>query len=729
MESSLAQSNSGRCTALFALLAVCGIGMSSASAQPVMPARAGENRSVVASNERSPTAAGQFDPAQEPSIVGCGKAEAAQRWFVADPVEGPDGGVAEAMSETDVLHNDLAIEVTDINTVTNSCTLTGQNRMTIRSLSPALTEFTIRLRSQFSVVSAMVNDVTPVTVSILTTTTRTVTLDRAYGMDEVFTLTISYTGTTISAALGSIEVRSHAGTPVVSTLSEPYYAYTWWPVKDGDQGVPGDNSDKATLDMTVTVPNNFSVASNGSLEDVTPLSGGRNQYHWSSDYPIATYLVSFAATNYTRWSKDYVHPGGTMPVEFFIYPENDSPQNRAGWEQVTDMMEVFRPLFGEYPFVNEKYGLYNFPFGGGMEHQTMTGQSGFSQSLTSHELAHQWWGDDVTCKTWSDIWLNEGFATYGECLWEEFKTGSPNPSAYFSAIQARKPGNVGDTVYIPASATSDVSRIFSSNASYRKGAWVLHMLRHVVGDSTFFQILKDYRTAYEGSAATTDDFAGSASATHGEDLSWFFDEWVYDNGAPAYRFGWDSVHVEGQEYLHLKIDQTQGLGYPNVFVMPVDIAVSTNGPTEFHTVWNDQRSQHIVVPIASAPSAVNFDPSQWILRSSLASTSLVVGDMNGDLEVDGVDHVSLSGCFTGAGGQLAVGCENADFDGDGDVDCTDATAFAQSWTAGGTPPGFAMCDSGSIPTVSQWGAVAFALAILAAGSLISRSRRSPRHNG
>ena len=728
MKSSIAQVGSVRCAAVFALLAAGGIGIPRVNGQLSKPVEAGENRAVEVSDEQWATSTERFDPSHEPSIVGCGKAEAAQRWFRADPVEGADGGVAEAMGETDVLHNDLTIEVTNINTVSNSCTITGQNRMTIRSLSPSLTIFTIRLRSQFSVIGAMVNEVTPVNVAVLTTTTRTVTLDRAYGMDEVFTLTISYTGTTVSAAFGSIEVRSHAGSAVVSTLSEPYYAYTWWPVKDGDQGVPGDNSDKATLDMTVTVPNNFSVASNGSLEEVTSLSGGRSRYHWSSDYPIATYLVSFAATNYTRWSRDYVYPGGTMPVEFFIYPENDSPQNRAGWEQVTDMMGVFRPLFGEYPFVDEKYGLYNFPFGGGMEHQTMTGQSGFTQSLTSHELSHQWWGDNVTCKTWSDIWLNEGFATYGECLWEEFKTGSPNPSAYFSAIQARKPSNVGDTVYIPAFATSDVGRIFSSNASYRKGAWVLHMLRHVVGDSTFFQILKDYRAAFEGSAATTDDFAASASSTYGEDLTWFFDEWVYDNGAPTYRFGWDSVNVEGQDYLHLRIDQSQGLGYPTVFVMPVDIAVSTNGPTQFHTVWNDERSQHIVIPIASAPTAVNFDPSQWILRSSLTSSSLVVGDMNGDLEVDGVDHASLSNCFTGAGGQLALGCENADFDGDGDVDCTDATAFAESWTAGGSPPGFAVCDSGSIPTVSEWGAIVFTLSLLAAGTLISRNRRSPQGN-
>jgi len=284
-------------------------------------------------------------------------------------------------------------------------------------------------------------------------------------------------------------------------------------------------------------------------------------------------------------------------------------------------------------------------------------------------------------------------------------------------------------VYVPALATGDPNRIFSSNASYRKGAWVLHMLRHVVGDSTFFQILQDYRAAYEGSAATTDDFAASALATYGKDLTWFFDEWVYQGGAPAYRFGWDSVNVEGQEYLHLKIEQTQGLGNPNVFVMPVDVVVSTNGPSQDFSVWNDQRTQHFVVPIASVPTAVSFDPNQWILRTALTTSTLVVGDMNGDLAVDGVDHTLFSGCFSGDGGQLAAGCENADFDGDGDVDCTDAAAFTQSWTGGGSPPEFAACGTGPIPTVTEWGAFVFSLSILTAGALISRYRRSPQRNG
>lgn len=659
---------------------------------------------------------------EEPSRVGCGKAHAAMRAFESDHEGLPEGGVAEAMGETDVLHYALDIELSSLNTVTNSCTITGSNTMTVQSKSPALSVFTIRLRSQFNVTSTTVNG-TPVTVTTNSTTTRTVTLDRTYGMDEVFTLVISYTGATQSVGLGSIEVRSHNGTPVVATLSEPYYAYSWWPVKDGDVGVPGDNSDKATVDITVTAPNNFTTAANGILQSVQSLSGSRRRTHWASTTPMSTYLVAFGATNYTTWSTTYNYPGGSMQVEYFIYPENDNPTNRAGWERSMDMMAVFRPFYGEYPFVTEKYGLYNFPFSGGMEHQTMTGQSSFGESLTAHELAHQWWGNNVTCKTWSDIWLNEGFATYSEALWYENKSGTPDPNAYLSAMQARKPFNYGDSVYVPASGTASVTRIFSSDFSYRKGAWVLHQLRHVVGDAMFFQILGNYRTAFEGKAATTEDFEGVASATHGQDLSWFFDQCVYAIGAPAYRFGWDTIEIEGQRYLHTRIEQTQQPAYPQVFTFPVDIVVSAFGGTEETvTVWNNARTQRFASLISLAPQFVNFDPREWILRTALTSRVLVIGDMDDDNDVDATDQAAFTACYSGSNVAYAAGCQPADMDGDGDVDCRDWSGWQTTWTAVGSPEDLQACVTGDIPATSTWGMVILSLVVLSAGTAIHRNR-------
>ena len=408
------------------------------------------------------------------------------------------------------------------------------------------------------------------------------------------------------------------------TLSEPYYAYTWWPVKDGDEGQPGENGDKATLDLRFTVPNNFTVPSNGVLVSEESLSDNRKRYHWHSDYQTATYLVSFAATTYNKWTRTYNHPGGSMPVEFYIYPHNDTANNRASWEKCLNMFPVFRTVFGEYPFINEKYGHYNFNFGGGMEHQTMTGLGTFSENTIAHELGHQWWGDMITCKTWGDIWLNEGFATYSEALWLERRGGGVNPPGYFAAMISRKPSNVSKTVYVYNTASSGA--IFDSDSSYRKGAWVLHQLRGVVGDETFFQVLADYRAAFAFSSATTDDFAAVASNTFGQDLTWFFDQWVYGPGAPSYQYGWQSTNVNGQNYLLARIAQTHtNAEYPSVFKMPVRLRTTIGGSPQEVSVFNDQRTQWFVVPISGPATSTSFDPDQWILRTSLSNTGYQPG--------------------------------------------------------------------------------------------------------
>jgi len=572
-------------------------------------------------------------------ILGCGKAQALACRFIEERA-GEADGLREAMTESDVLNVALDIEVSNLNPGANTCTITGNNVMTIQSKSAALTQFTFRLRDNYTITSLVVTDDTgphSVTHTLVPNRTRIVNLNRAFGMDEIFTLSITYTGNSFSAGFGSINVGTQGGTPVVATLSEAYYAYTWWPAKDGDVGQQGDNSDKFTLQFNVTAPNNYVVPSNGLLQGVDTLSGNRKRYRWAAINPMSTYLVSFAATNYTTWTQTYnfpagpYNPAGSMPVEFYIYPGNDTPANRTAWERVLTMFPVFRTIFGEYPFVNEKYGHYNFNFGGGMEHQTMTGLGTFSESVIAHELAHQWWGDMVTCKHWGDIWLNEGFATYSECLWEERKAGGINTAAYFAAINARRPTNNGadDSVFVYDA--SSMSRIFSSTYSYNKGAWVLHMLRHVVGDSTFFAILDAYRQQYGGKAATTDDFATVASAVSGRNLTPFFNQWVFQKGAPTYQYGWQSVNVAGQDYLLVRVAQTQTAtsGSPpqvlSVYEMPVDLNVTIGGSPQTKVVQNDARTEWFVVPVSGPVTALSFDPGPWILRGSATSVAYVPG--------------------------------------------------------------------------------------------------------
>jgi len=563
-----------------------------------------------------------------PDGEGCGKALAAQRAFEArtQPHEDPVGFcmACDAEADTDVLHCDLDIEI-----IPATSTISGSNTFTIKSNINGLTSFTFRLRNQFVISAATINGSAPAIIATPTTTTRIATLDRAYDAGEIFTLRIDYSGVPVSAgSFGSVAFTTQNGQPLFQTLSEPYYAYTWWPCKDGDVATVGDNSDKFTATVAITAPDPIKAVSNGLLQGSDPLSGSRTKYRWATNYPLTTYLIFVGATNYTQWQQTYTYPlsgggNGTMPVHFSVYPANDTPSNRAAWEACLQMLATYRPIFGEYPFVNEKYGIYNFNFSGGEEHQTYTGQGTFSESVTAHELGHQWWGDNVTCKTWPDIWLNEGFATYSEALWLERKPGSTGLPALHAAMAARRPTQTSGTVY--RTDVSSASTIFSSNYAYRKGAWVLHMLRKIVGDATFFDILAAYRAQYQDSAATTNEFAAVCSAVYGQDLSWFFQEWVFEGGAVAYASGWQTVNVAGQDYLRLRLRQTQTATF-GVFLMPVDVRIDlVGGGSLTATVWNDALTQWFLIPIPAPASGIAVDEFNWILATAKTSEAYVNG--------------------------------------------------------------------------------------------------------
>lgn len=568
---------------------------------------------------------------------GCGKAAALRERFLAGlPIcETPGYAAREALTDTDVLSNEVDIEVFPSTSV-----ITGSNTMRVRSLVNGLTQFTFRLRSNYTVTSAVLNGaigVTPTTPPANNSSYgRTVTLDHVYNAGEEFTLRVDYTGTAVSVGFGSIAfgTEPNSSNPIIASLSEAYYAGTWWPCKDGDVLQPGDNSDKATLRLSVTAPNNLRTVSNGLLQSTTDLPNSRRKYTWTSDYPTATYLVFFSTGVYSTWSRIYTYPldgGGTgsMPVEFNIYPGSNNTNNRNAWEKCLDMLAAYRGVYGEYPFVNEKYGIYQFPFGGGMEHQTNTGQGTFSESVTAHELGHQWWGDNVTCKTWRDIWLNEGFATYTEAIWEERKPGSTGTPALLAAMAARRPSAVNDSVYVYDA--SNMNRIFSSTFTYRKGGWVLHMLRHAVGDAAFFNSLAQYRGAYQGSGATTDDFAAVCSATCGKDLTRFFQQWVYGIGAPAYAWGWQNATIDGRNYLRVSLRQTQDSTWPgggaagSYFEMPVDLRVDSAQGSSTTVLNNGAREQWFLVPVQQTVTDTALDEFDWILDTDKVSEAYVPG--------------------------------------------------------------------------------------------------------
>ncbi|MBT8387719.1 MAG: M1 family metallopeptidase, partial [Ignavibacteria bacterium] len=258
-----------------------------------------------------------------------------------------------------------------------------------------------------------------------------INLSSAINQGEIFSVEVFYSGNPQSGGLGTWGWDYHQGEPIIWTLSQPFGSPAWWPCKDD----PEDKADSVYLN--ITVPEELIVASNGLLVDTTSAGGSRLTYSWETRYPISTYLVSLAISNYEQFSDWYVYsPTDSMELKYYVYPE-DLADAQEDFNVTDDMMEFFVTVFGEYPFLNEKYAMSEFPWGGAMEHQTNTSYGEplirgdhFYDYINAHELAHQWFGDCITMRRWSHIWLNEGFASYSEALWEESIGGSNAYHAY-----------------------------------------------------------------------------------------------------------------------------------------------------------------------------------------------------------------------------------------------------------------------------------------------------------
>jgi len=443
-----------------------------------------------------------------------------------------------------------------------------------------------------------------------------------------FTVSIQYHGRPQSGGFGAFGFNQHNGEPIIWTLSEPYFARSWWPCKDQ----PNDKAD--SVDVIVTVPQNLTLASNGRLLSNVNNGDGTRTFHWSERYPITTYLVSLAITNYeifsqwfhpstslrmkrialhgerSRTMNDYDEPffsqaaSDSMEVRYYVYPEF-LENARSQLTETIDMLTLFHEIFGPYPFLSEKYGIAQFPWPGGMEHQTITSQGGFGVELTVHELAHQWWGDKITNASWGDIWLNEGFASYAEALYFEHTRGRDYYHNYMSFMDWNHP------YPIFVDDTTSVWRIFHRTV-YDKGAWFLHMLRHVVGDETFFDILLAYShdPRFEYRNATTAGFQSVCESVAGKDLDWFFQPWIYEAGRPIYRAVWRFSNTAGP-ILHLTIQQLQ----TTLFPMPIDITVEFAGGDTVVSVFNDDALQTFDIPVSDEPTNIILDKDGWILKT------------------------------------------------------------------------------------------------------------------
>lgn len=441
-----------------------------------------------------------------------------------------------------------------------------------------------------------------------------ITLNSAFDTGEEFDVIIWYHGTPATGGLMGFNFgyqgSGTARTSMISTLSEPYLAQSWWPCKD----TPSDKAD--STDMIVTVNSDFYAVSNGVLRDSVDNGNGATTYSWHEANPITTYLVSLAITNYERFDRWYHYGPGdrdSMPVRFYSYPDKLADA-LAGWPIAVDQIGFFSETFGEYPFIAEKYGMAHFNWGGAMEHQTVTSATsssfGFDPYLVAHELSHQWWGDMITCRNWHHIWMNEGFASYCEALWAEHTGG---PLAYRNYMDGMAYYSDG-RVYMDD--TTNANGIFATRV-YDKGAWVLHMLRGVLGNDTFFNVLKTYYNdpSHQHKDVITEEFQALAETVSGVDLDYFFSEWVYGYYYPRYAFSWTSEPRKDNFYnVYVHIRQYQSTT-PPVFTMPVELKFNGLGGTPVFRVTNDKREQDYVFAVPHVPSSVEFDAEHRILKT------------------------------------------------------------------------------------------------------------------
>lgn len=464
-----------------------------------------------------------------------------------------------------------------------------------------------------------------------------ITLDRSYNQ-EPFDVTVYYHGHPLEGGLQSFDWSTHGSpsVPVISTLSEPYFAQAWWPCKD----LPRDKADSA--DINITVRSDLYVASNGLLREIVD-HGSTKTYKWHEKYPITTYLIMLATTNYSIFNNWYhTLSGDSIPVIYYVYPEYLS-QAQSTYPVTPSMIQFFAQTFGEYPWEQEKYGMAHFTWGGAMEHQTCTSilYSWYADWVICHELSHQWWGDYITCHNWHHIWLNEGFASYCEALWAEHLYGIGNYHTYMASMKYTS----GGTIFIQD--TTDAWTIFGSIV-YDKGAWVLHMLRHVVGDSTFFDILRAYYSEFPYGVAMTEDFQGVCEQVSGMDLDYFFQEWIYGTYYPKYRFSWISQSAGSGYYdVYLHIDQTQTTP-PTYFTMPVDVTITAGGLDTTIVVFNDPRHKDFQFRVYGSPSNLRLDKDEWILRTTTL-TSYTLNIVTTDLP-SGMQSVSYRDTLVAKGG-------------------------------------------------------------------------------
>lgn len=499
----------------------------------------------------------------------------------------------------------------DINLSNTSVNVSGNVTISARTTIPMFSLYAFELDALLTIDSVLVNGTQYAVQS--TGAVRKVQLPFTLPSGTDFTAQVFYhgqaqkgTGQFFTGGLNQVQLVS--GTNIMYSLSDPDFADDWWPCKQSLQ----DKID--SVKMWVTVDDSLKAGSNGLLKNTTTMPGNKVRYEWETKYPIVYYLISVAVAPYKEHNY-YMHftdgSNDSMLIQNFYYDSTTfyTPLNISNLDSTGYMVDHFSKLYGKYPFYQEKYGHCMSALSGGMEHQTMTTLGNTRTTLIAHELGHQWWGDNVTYARWEDIWLSEGWATYGEQLFLEHFQGT-------AAAKIERAGVFGHVMVAPFGSvwvddTTSVNRIFDGRLTYSKGAAVAHMLRYMApADSLFFKAAQTYQSQYQYSTAVTEDLKNVYEQVYGTQLDTFFDQWVYKQGYPIFKVRW---YQSGTQVL-MSIEQNPSHISVEAFKMPLELKLkSVAGDTTIRVDLKSKNQYHIT-HWSNVMTGIEVDPEDHIVN-------------------------------------------------------------------------------------------------------------------
>jgi len=513
---------------------------------------------------------------------------------------------SERSRSYDALHYLIKIEL-DL----DQKTFGGATTVTVASFREGLATCVLDAE-EFMVTSVISDDGLPLKFD-QTAKELSVHLARPYKFGEELSFTCFYHGR--DPKIGLKFVAETADNPqLVFSDSFPENVHHWFPCFDYP-------NDKVTNEIVATVKSGLKVAANGRLVSVIEDKAARKvTYHWSQDLPHSTYLIFLAAAPYVVVRDSY----GTLPVNYWVYPR-DEAKVQPTYGKTPKMIEFFNRIY-RYDYPWQKYDQVSVPSGGGAEstsatamtHRIMVDKKGEPDfpaiGIVSHELAHQWWGDLITLRSWAHTWLNESFGTYSDYLYHRFEKGDDEGAidllgklnAYLREAKTRYIRPIVSDRY------DEPGDMFDSH-TYPKGARVLHMLRSIVGDEPFFKTLSHFLHRHAFDAVDTADFIRSVKTVTGQNIDWFFDQWLFKPGHPVFevKSEWDPA----AKLVRLKVAQVQDLskGVP-VFRVPVSIKLVSPGKTEIRKVWVDEREETFEFPLEAKPLLVRFDEDNVLIK-------------------------------------------------------------------------------------------------------------------